>query len=346
MNHELQLLDSMSEIFESISQHQDPYPKCIEIHTTDICNQRCQYCFHGGNGFGKQRQQERFMNLGEYAALFQEMADLGIKDLSISGGGEPFLLRQILGVIDQARNNQLRVRIATNGNFISQEAVDRVIQCDEMRVSLDTPDPATYARIRNVDEKMHQLTLGNMAILVKAKQQSKSRLNIGASCIIGSVNATQLLSFTDLMIGRLGIDEVVFKYDIYAKFIAESSSEPLIERQLEEAKSKYGDAIEVRPRLSSFQTGNPCIVPYLKPAINPYGELYSCCLGAQPGEVNGFWLGNVAELMRDGKNNTFSKAWKNGRKIRLAMLQKVLCTSCNYTDRVVNTSYLQHLNHE
>lgn len=344
MKHETELLSKTGEIFQKVDQKLDPYPYCIEIYPTDICNQRCQYCFHGGLGFGEQRNIKKFMQVEDYAVLFKEMTDLNINILSIAGGGEPFMFSNIIDVIDQAIANNLRVRIVTNGNFISPKAIDKILQCEEIRFSVDTPDPETYSKIRKVPARLHQRTLDNIARLVEAKKQRGSNVDIGATCIIGPNNATQLGEFSDLMLGQLGIDKVVFKYDIYGEFAADESSRAEVNNQLNAAKERYRDKVEIRPGLPDFQTGLPCIVSYFKTAINPYGELYSCCLGAQPKETNGYKLGNVADNIREGKTNPLAAVWKESRDTRLSMLKRVACASCNFTDRNINLQYIEHSN--
>jgi len=128
------------------------------------------------------------------------------------------------------------------------------------------------------------------------------------------------------------------------EFAADASYRAGVDSQLKTAKLQHGDKVEIRPELPDFQTGLPCIVPYFKSAINPYGELYSCCLGAQPKEVNGYKLGNVADNIRKGKTNPLETVWKESRDIRLSMLKKVACTSCNFTDRNINLQYTEHSN--
>lgn len=344
MRHETELLSRTSEIFQKVDQKLDPYPSCIEIYPTDVCNQRCQYCFHGGLGFGEQRDIKKFMQVEDYAVLFKEMANLNINILSISGGGEPFIFKDIVGVIDQALANSLKVRIVTNGNFISPEATDRILQCEEIRFSVDTPNPETYSRIRSVTSRLHQRTLDNISRLVEAKKQRGGSVDIGATCIIGQDNAAQLTQFANLMIDQLGIDKVVFKHDIYGEFATNESSRTDINSQLDTAKERYGDKVEIRPELPDFKTGLPCVVPYFKSAINPYGELYSCCLGAQPKEINGYKLGNIADSIREGKTSPLEIVWKESREIRLSMLEQVACSSCNFTDRNINLHYLESKN--
>lgn len=340
MKHELQLFSSTKDVFRKVESGKDPYPVCIEIHPTDFCNQSCNYCFHGGNGFGEKRDVAKYMQPTDYQVFFREMSELGIHNLSISGGGEPFLSRYIVDILDIALENQLKTRIVTNGNFLPPDAIEKIINCEEIRFSIDTPDPEIYARIRHVSPRLHNKTLQNIRALIAAKRNSRKNVNIGATCIIGEVNARQLTEFANLMLGDISLDTIAYKADIYSEFKPNEASREEINNQLAQVKQLYGNRVEIRPILPPFQTGAPCVVPYFKPVINPYGELYSCCLGAQPRETNGVKLGNISEAIFSGEQNPFAKVWTESKQIREKIKKRVSCTTCSFTDREINQQYV------
>jgi radical SAM protein with 4Fe4S-binding SPASM domain len=341
MKHEKELLSTEQNVFLKINRGLDPYPVCIELYPTDICNQKCQYCFHGGKGFGRERYEEKFMQLNDYVVLFKEMSRLNINILSISGGGEPFLYKSILGVINEAIKNGLEVRIVTNGSLIGVKAIDLLIKCKEIRFSVDTPDSKTYSVIRKVSEQLYEKVLDNISKLVKVKEKSNSDLNIGASCIIGRNNVNQLTEFADLMLDSLKIDTVVFKYDVYDKFSADKKFQRVIADQLRTIKDKYGKKAEIRGKLPKFEIGLPCVMSYFKCAVDPYGQLYSCCLAAQPKEKDGYKLGNIKDNIRKGYNNPLATVWKESKNVRLSILKRTVCNSCNFTDRNINSNYME-----
>lgn len=95
MRHERILERGMDSTFEEIASGADPYPRIIEIHPTDVCNQGCNYCFHGGNGFGESRDPSKYLSAQQLEQLIRNMSDLHINELSISGGGEPFLSKDM-----------------------------------------------------------------------------------------------------------------------------------------------------------------------------------------------------------------------------------------------------------
>lgn len=341
MHHEQDLKRNQHEIFRKVEERKDPYPVCVEIHPTDVCNQGCEYCFHGGNGFGNSRDRNRFLSAEEYDQLLAELSRLGIRIISISGGGEQFLSKDASAIIGSALSHDLDVRIVSHGNFLPVEALPLLIQCEEIRFSVDTPDAETYSQVRKVHPKMHERTLQNIATLVEAKKQMKGRVNIGAAFIIGEINKLQVLEFASLMLDQIGVDVVTFKYDIYGEFKPGDEQDDGLREQLERAKQLYGKRVEIRPYLGDYKGGHACVVPYFKSVINPYGELFSCCLGAQPGEKNGYLFGDVLREMRHGNNNAFASVWSQSRQIRVDMLEATQCESCNHTDRQINNAFLE-----
>lgn len=339
MRHEAILKSQSLKKFKSIKNGVDPYPVVIEIHPTDVCNHGCKYCFHGGNGFGKDRDPSRYMRTVQYLSLFGEFTDLGIYNLSISGGGEPFLSKNIVDIVSGAVENGLLVRVVTTGNYLPKIAISYLMKCSEVRFSVDAVDPSTYSKIRNVPPLLLEKTLENMRMVIKSRNEAGSSLQIGTTFIINTENSGQILSFASLMLGSVGVNKIIYKYDVYGRYVPDTNSS-IVKEHLEEVKKQWGEAVEIRDILSPFITGLPCVMPFFKPVINPYGDLYSCCLGSQPRETNGYYFGNLTKYIRGKENNAFQKVWTESRDIRRQMLKSVKCLSCNYTDRKINQSFL------
>jgi len=154
MNHEILLLNSTRKIFKEIGGN-DTFPVCVEIHPTDKCNQHCHYCFHRSLGFGKEKGNIKFLTTSDYVIIFAEMSRIGVQNLSISGGGEPFMAGNLFNILQLALNNNLNVRVVTNGSvgvMSDLRMLEELVKCDEIRFSVDSTKPDVYSALRNVPE--------------------------------------------------------------------------------------------------------------------------------------------------------------------------------------------------
>ena len=117
-------------------------PIALELHPTNRCNQRCSYC-------PIKHSPTDLLNL---AGVVDQARDLGIRGITLTGGGEPMLAN-----IASATGRGLPVGLITNG---SVEVSDprpgthrRMIfgLFSWVRFSVDACDPKAYKAIRGVD---------------------------------------------------------------------------------------------------------------------------------------------------------------------------------------------------
>jgi radical SAM protein with 4Fe4S-binding SPASM domain len=153
-----------------------------------------------------------------------------------------------------------------------------------------------------------------------------SKLKIGVSFLIQKENFIELADFVRVARG-LNVDSIVIKHDIYG--------EQFTTAELEQISSDIakldGPNLEIREDLKYDFKSIKCFVPYFKVSMNPYGDLFSCCLGSQPGEINGYKLGSIKG---DGNLETI---WIKSKKIRTDIIKNgVSCKNCNYTDYKLN----------
>ncbi|MFW5794732.1 MAG: radical SAM protein [Candidatus Woesearchaeota archaeon] len=325
MKHEKDQVNEIPNFVKALEQGSDPYPICIEIHPTDICNHRCDYCFHGGEGFDSSRVKE-VLSEEQYSLLFTEMSGLGIKFLSISGGGEPFADKRTPNILRRAHYAGLETRVVTNGNFLSHKAKKELMKSREIRFSIDAINPRTYSDIRHVSGKLLSRTLENINDLIRMKKEKGSSLNIGTTFLISDKNYGELVEFCRSMLER-DLDSIIVKHDIYGIQRVPSEESQFISEQVSDMDDSR---IELREVVDPKVKGIKCYMPHFKVSLNPYGEVYSCCLGSQPTEKNGYLLGNLHK-------NSFREIWESSKPIRVKMKSEgVFCSDCNHTDYIIN----------
>lgn len=101
---------------------------------------------------------------------------MGVQEISVSGGGEPFLYKGIDRVLESLADSPMRTRIVTHGNRINPEMDDAILAADEIRFSVDTVTPAEYNAMRGLSEGSNLVndTLENMSRLVRARNIARS----------------------------------------------------------------------------------------------------------------------------------------------------------------------------
>jgi MoaA/NifB/PqqE/SkfB family radical SAM enzyme len=330
MLHEQRQFDALEPKIRQLERGIEPYPHCVEIHPTDFCNQACSYCFHGGVGEDTSRRGE-LLTVPEYIRLVDELESLGVAEISVSGGGEPLLYRGIAEVLGHIAASRLALRLVTNGNHIPVEVMEELARADEVRVSIDSLKPDVYDRMRGLrGGNLLQRTLDNLRTLVQERHRLRGGSRVAATFLLSDVNLPELESFAKVLIEDIGVDSVVYKWDIYGRITTSDSS---VQQRLRQIKEVYGTRVEIRGEIPDGPVAGPCVVPYVKVAFNPYGELYSCCLASQPGETNGSRLGSLRAA------GAFHRLWTSATSERRSMRTRgVSCRDCNHTDRAINNA--------
>jgi MoaA/NifB/PqqE/SkfB family radical SAM enzyme len=324
MKHEEKQYLRINDLAKGLSLGQDPYPSIVEVHPTDKCSHRCSYCFHEGQGHDASRIKD-VLPLEKYDSLFRDMKELKIKDLSVSGGGEPTLDKRLPDLLRLASVHDLSTRFISHGNSISDELMDVIVSCEEVRFSIDAIKPETYSSIRKVPGAFLAKTIDNVQHLVKKRNDAHSGLKIGVTFLLNEINYLETGDFIDKF-EAMGVDSIILKHDIYDEAsISQKSLGDVIARVKNTRSSKlsFRDKVDISPN------SRPCFTPYFKVAFNPYGELFSCCLGSQPGEKNGYLFGSL-------KTHSFKQIWEATFYIRKEMGKSVACVNCNYNDFLIN----------
>ncbi len=327
MRHEDIQHQHLPVVLNRLAQNNDPYPKVIEIHPTDGCNQKCTYCFRSAVDFSNDVL-PGILTIDEYASMFSEMNELDIREISISGGGDPFFDGRTTSILNLAHRNNLNSRVITNGVLLRENDIEELTKSKEVRFSLDAINPQTYSKIRKVPGKQHSIAIQNLKKILDLRRTNGSKTSVGVTFLVNSHNYREIGDFSRYMT-ELGVDAIIIKHDIY-------DGHNIPEESIEEAKNVVlgidNPRIHFREPLDMKIKGIRCFVPYFKTAFNPYGDLYSCCLGSQPGEKNGYLLGNF-------HSKTIRRIWEDSRELRKKIRSEgVNCINCNYTDYKINLS--------
>lgn len=117
--------------------------KNASVEINGGCNYSCPMCPQSA---GREKSFLKKLPLKLFEEACEQLSDVGCKDISLQGSGEPLLSRNITSYIDIANKYRIRTSIVTNGYLLtektSQELLDSGIS--DIRVSVIGYDKDTY----------------------------------------------------------------------------------------------------------------------------------------------------------------------------------------------------------
>ena len=171
-------------------------PKIVYIKLFESCNANCIMCDCSKKDIPNVIHSKLF-------SVIHNLLQLNVKEVRITGG-EPLLYTKLEELIEQFSNNKIRVRIMTNGFFLTHNRLKSLVQAgmNELFVSLDGSNFKTHDYIRGVPNLFNRIIKG----LIEAKRLSeKYELLIGVTSIIMSNNYRQFINIFNIL-NNIGCD--------------------------------------------------------------------------------------------------------------------------------------------
>lgn len=139
----------------TLREGRDIVPTHIHLVLSDLCNQDCHFCsYRMTGGFASEnfadekgnKNPARFIPVTKALEILDDCAELGVKAIEFTGGGEPTVHVDHARIIGHAQALGLQTGLVTNGVRLNDHDVFRNL--DWIRISLDAGTPETYEKIR------------------------------------------------------------------------------------------------------------------------------------------------------------------------------------------------------
>lgn len=138
------------ERIQQLREGQDIAPVHVQLILSDLCNQNCHFCaYRMEGGFTSKHfggNPSRFIPTAKAKEILDDCAELGVKAIEFTGGGEPTVHKDWSEVIGHAQSLGLKTALVTNGVRLKPGPV--LSRLTWLRVSLDAGTPETYERVR------------------------------------------------------------------------------------------------------------------------------------------------------------------------------------------------------
>jgi radical SAM protein with 4Fe4S-binding SPASM domain len=337
-------------------------PREVTLDITYICNLKCEMCPQAidfekkpASNLLKQYKSRKELTTAQIFTLIDNCADFGVKVFTITGG-EPFLRKDMMSIIEHVKAKGLECNLLTNGMLIKPEMCTRLVELgvEKITISVDGPE-----HVHNVIRK-HPQSFQKLTETVKTIQAEKQRLNknlpyLAFSNTISSSNAAHMSELMDVA-GKYGVN-VNFGYLYYvsdemeaktAKILkieqvkGEDQNMPVALKQIDpvligqqiakvrEKEHEHGVKANFNPDITPEQVKkryeddyeayvDKCFYAWHHARVNPYGDVYAC--------------GPISLSMGNIQDEPLSSVWNNVkfRQFRTLLRKERIfpkCTKC------------------
>jgi MoaA/NifB/PqqE/SkfB family radical SAM enzyme len=195
-------------------------PLYVRIKPTNRCSHACHWCVYSdGTTRPKDRLEEHLqshmhetmaerdqMPFKKAVELILDLAKMGVKAVTFSGGGEPLIYPGIEYIISHATARGLDVSIITNGQSLVGAKAYALRAARWVRVSMDYSDADQMVASRNVPARFFEEVIENMRTFAKYKKRS---CDLGVNFIVTRENHTSLIEAASLL-KSIGVENVRF----------------------------------------------------------------------------------------------------------------------------------------
>ena len=267
-------------------------PLHIQLIPTNACNLSCSFCSCSD------RDKKRKLTLEQITEIFDTSKKYGTKAVTVTGGGDPLMHKQINEIIDYAGKNDIEVGLVTNGLLLNR---------------LDKHNNLTWCRISSSDDRVPAYDTIENALKINPKTDfafshvltKNPNYNIIKNMITfaNDNNFSHVRIVSDLLdldnVSMNGLSTIVKSVGI------------------DDSKVIY------QGRKDNTKGNKNCYISLLKPVISPEG--ISPCCGAQyalDGSKN-----DMIEKMRMGKVEDLETIFKNQKHF-----DGSICDRCYYSE--------------
>ncbi len=281
-------------------------PDTVEIHPSrGTCAYGCAMCLWSDKDAltyaSRELQADGLVTTEQWTLVLRQLRDLGARNLVVSGGGEALLNPDLPAILTTACDLGFVVSLYASGfNLDSHRGVlwEPVVNLSKVRLSIHSPDPATYARIVRLPERLCALerVTGHLRTLLALRQARATRLTVGIGFVLQPDNYDQVELMVDYATDAgadfldLRKDEVEVTEGLTSSQLGEAAEQLRRVRQRAQ-RGFYGRLdVDLGDELVALANGQPvirsrtseCRIKYLRPTISPYGVLTPCDLKAEP----------------------------------------------------------------
>ncbi len=296
-------------------------PKYVQLDVTGECDNSCLACWCNSPLLKSDFRDSRkhFLDYNVLTKTIDELSRMRTREITISGGGEPFKYEKLLEAVEYIKNKNIRCTLYTNFIAANKDSVLKLVEAklDYLVVSVWAGSQQTYNLLHpGIDEKSFEKVKENLLFL--SAQNSRPLVRIHN--VINSLNCHEINLMLDFA-QEAGADEVSFSVVDIIPGMTDSLLLTALQRdklindlkELKPSKVKVVNLNDFIRRLTSegYLRGvydkecvqeNPCYTGWLFSRIDSQGNVNPCL------KSHKICVGNIYE-------KSFSEIWNSSSQL-------------------------------
>ncbi len=291
---------------DSLPQHVDKIepPVHVRIKPTNVCAHSCWYCAYRTDNLqlGDDMVERDKIPEEKMMEIVDDLAEMGVKAVTFSGGGDPFYYKPLLSTIKRLANHSIHFASLTNGMRLNGELAEFFAHHGAwLRISIDGWDDPSYAQYRGIREGEYSRLIENL----KNFKGYGGDCFLGISLIVDEKNATHVYEAA-MKLYDAGVDSIKIspcivsneghKNNAYHQPLFDVVKEQIVRLRQQVAGSERGlEVFDAYHELDEKFTKEYDWCPYLQilPIIGADLNIYSCQDKAY--NLNSGLLGSIKE---------------------------------------------------
>lgn len=343
--------NQVASLADALRTGQSSLLSSVKIKLTSFCNLRCQMCHYW------KTKQEEALSTDQWRNVLGQLAEMGCRKVHFSGG-EVFLRRDFLDLVEHGARLKLKINMTTNGTLLTGDNLRRLLRArpNSISLSLDGPRASIHDAIRGIPGSFKRTTRTILKLRQLGERMGKvPRIRINS--VLQRSNYKQSAEMVECAAGLrvtelhpMPVDEKGKRKNRLSRAQIEFYNENVAPK-VEAARRQAGfstapwviypfgrtpDEIE-RSHKGNYSLGlyhsKPCLSPWMHLFIGWDGETYLCCMTNRRMES----LGNVGRQTVEEIFNG-EPMWRVRERFRNLQLE----SSCGRCDMVSFENRLLH----
>lgn len=303
------------------------YPAHTTVEVTSQCNYKCKHCYRDSSPAAAPH-----MDYRKLIAYLEEFRDHGGTALEITGG-EPMLYGNFFELVEWAYNNISVVGILTNGYYLQEEAIKRLLPFRDrlvFNISLDSHRPEFHDAFRG-KEGAFEKTIRAMELLGANKFRFRLSMCVTKENFFDMEGTAELAKkYGAAYFGCNPVQDFGRGGEMITKLADEFAKEP--QRYIDYEKmihEKYKGFLHLlsKESMKQLETGN-CGILHKTVTVGPDGEMRPCVMFDSGLQIGNIYKQSFEEIFHSPLGGIFSRMRAPGKAACGDCEKLAVCNGC------------------